>query len=127
MSGYKDLAVYRKSYIAAKVVYELSESFPKREEYGLASQIRRAATSVPLNIAEGYGKREGTRELLRYIRMARGSNAEVEVLLDFAKDFGYISEEEHARAAADYEQIGKMLSGLINGLTDKTQLLITNA
>ena len=52
--------------------------------------------------------------------MARGSNAEVEVLLDFAKDFGYISEEEHARAAADYEQIGKMLSGLINGLIDKT-------
>ena len=120
MSGYKDLAVYRKSYAAAKVVYGLSESFPKREEYGLASQLRRAATSIPLNIAEGYGKREGTKELLRYIRMARGSNAEVEVLLDFAKDFGYISEEEHARAAADYEQIGKMLSGLINGLIDKT-------
>ncbi len=117
MSGYKDLTAYQKSYEAAKVVYELSERFPKSEEYGLTSQLRRAATSIPLNIAEGYGKREGTKELLRYVRMARGSNAEVAVLLDFAKDFGYIIEEEHAKMAACYEEIGKMLSGLINSLT----------
>ena len=118
MSGYKDLGVYQKSYEAAKVVYRLSESFPKSEEYGLASQLRRAATSIPLNIAEGHGKREGTKELLRYIRMARGSNAEVAVLLDFAKDFEYITEEEHAKATASYEEIGKMLTGLIKALTD---------
>ena len=116
MSGYKDLGVYQKSYEAAKEVYRISEGFPKREEHGLTSQIRRAATSIPLNIAEGHGKREGTKELLRYVRMARGSSAEVAVLLDFARDFGYINEEEHARMAGSYEEIGKMLSGMIKGL-----------
>ena len=117
MSSYKDLKVYEKSYGAAKRIYELTQSLPKEERYGLTDQMRRAATSIPLNIAEGYGKREGEKELSRYLRMARGSVAEVEVLLDFVKDFGYISEEEHKTEKAIYEEIGKMLNGLIKSIT----------
>ena len=114
MKGYRDLQIYERSYRAARGIYEeIAGKFPKEEEYGLKSQIKRAATSIPLNIAEGYGKGGSKKELLRYMYMARGSCHEVAVLLDFAKDFGYITEEEHKRAAGEYEEIGRMLTGYI--------------
>ena len=114
MRGYKGLQVYERSYKAAKAIYlKIAERFPREEEYGLKSQIKRAATSIPLNIAEGYGKGGSRKEMLRYMYMARGSCHEVAVLLDFAKDFGYISEEEHEKAIKEYEEIGKMLTGFI--------------
>ena len=114
MRGYKGLQVYERSYKAAKAIYlKIAERFPKEEEYGLKSQIKRAATSIPLNIAEGYGKGGSQREMLRYMYMARGSCHEVAVLLDFAKDFGYITKEEHEKAIKEYEEIGKMLTGFI--------------
>lgn len=114
MQSYKGLKVYEKSYKAAKAIYKkIAYKFPKEERYGLKSQIQRAATSIPLNIAEGYGKGDSKKELLRYMYMARGSVNEVLVLLDFAKDFGYITEEEREKAKETYEEIGRMLTGFI--------------
>lgn len=117
MDSYKDLRVYQKSYEAAKHLYQVvSETYPCEERYGLTSQIKRAATSVPLNIAEGYGKGTSGKELQRFLMMARGSCAEMEVLLSFSKDFGYITEEENQRYQGWYEEIGKMLTGLIKSV-----------
>ena len=116
MRSYKDMHVYARSYEAAKEIYALTKTLPKEEQYGLTSQMKRAATSIPLNIAEGYGKQSGTRELLRFLQMARGSCAEMEVLLSFVKDFGYIKPEEYEAKSKQYEEIGKMLTGVMKGL-----------
>ena len=113
MQGYKDLRVYEKSYKAAKAIYQLSEEFPKEEIYAITNQIRRASLSIPLNIAEGYVKRGSQREFKRFLEMAIGSSNEVSVLLDFAKDLGYMSEERHEKASREYEEISRMLNVFI--------------
>ena len=114
MKSYKDLKVYEKSYKASKAIYlNIASKFPKEEKYGLISQIQRAALSIPMNIAEGYGKGDTKKELLRYMYMARGSVNEVLVLLEFAKDIGYIRAEEQRGASEAYEGIGRMLTGFI--------------
>ena len=114
MNSYRDLIVYEKSYKAAKAIYmNISPKFPEEEKYGLKSQIQRASISIPLNIAEGYGKGESNKEMLRFMYMARGSVNEVLVLLDFAKDLGYITKDEHKKASETYEEIGRMLTGFI--------------
>ena len=114
MRKYKELKVYERSYKAAKAIYlNVAAKFPKEERFSLASQIKRAATSIPLNIAEGYGKGGSEKEMLRFMYMARGSCHEVTVLLDFVKDFGYTTKEEHEKAINEYEEIGKMLTGFI--------------
>ena len=117
MNSYKDLKVYRLSYELAKEMYCETNGFPKDEMFGIISQIKRAATSIPLNIAEGYGKGSGGKELLRFLAMARGSCAEMEVLIDFCKDFGYLSEEAHRRYSQGYAEVGKMLTGLMRTIT----------
>ena len=75
----------------------------------MTGQIRRAATSIPLNIAEGYAKRESQSEFRRFLMMALGSCDEVSVLLDFAKDFGYINETDYVQSKKAYAEVGKML------------------
>ncbi len=116
MHSYRDLDVYQKSYKAVLDIYELTQAFPKHEVFGLTNQLRRAVTSIPLCLAEGYGKREGDKELLRFIRMARGSNSEVAVLLELAKDLGYMSEDVYKEQAKRYEEIGRMLTELMKSL-----------
>ena len=119
MESYKDLKVYQKSYeLALKMYQDAAKKLPAEERYGLTSQIKRAATSIPLNIAEGFAKIGGSRETLRFLQMARGSCAEMEVLLDMLKDLGYITEEEHKGHAAGYSEVGKMLTGLMKSITN---------
>ena len=111
--------MYEKSYKAALSIYRVSKDFPKEEMYGLTSQIRRAAVSIPLNIAEGYAKRESQSEFKRFLMMAIGSNDEVSVLLDFSKDLGYITEDLYEKGIAEYIKIGKMLTELIKTVSEK--------
>ncbi len=118
MSSYKDLTVYKKSYQLALQMYQICGKIPAEERYGLISQIKRAATSIPLNMAEGFAKIGGNRETLRFLQMSRGSCAEMEVLLDLAKDLRYISEAEYSEYALRYEEVGKMLTGLMKGITN---------
>ena len=112
-SGYRGLQVYEKSYKAALAVYAGTKRYPEEEKYGLTSQMRRAYTSIPLNIAEGYAKRSSQEEFKRFLLMAVGSANEMCVLLDFAKDLGYIPERSYAELSREYDEIGKMLSGFI--------------
>ena len=118
MNSYKDLKVYRMSYELAKDIYLEMRKLPKDETFGMISQIKRAATSIPLNIAEGYGKGVSGKELIRFLTMARGSCAEMEVLLSFCKDFGYLEEAESY--IQKYEEVGRMLTGLIKSVPSST-------
>ena len=119
VSGYKELKVYRRSYSAAKAVYEMTAGFPKEERYGITNQLKRASLSIPLNIAEGYAKRESQEEFKRFLMMALGSSNEVLVLLDFSKDVNYISEEKHNKAFTEYEEIASMLNSFIQSIKTK--------
>ena len=113
---YKDLKVYGRSYKLAVSLYKFSGTMPKEETYGLTSQIKRAATSIPLNIAEGYGKGDTKAELKRYLKMAKGSCNEMEVLLDLCKDLGFMQEYAHAKYVQEVQEIGAMLYGLMGSL-----------
>ena len=117
--GYARLLVYEKAYKAALAIYRLTETFPKEERKGIGDQMRRASISIPLNIAEGYAKRESQQEFRRFLKMAIGSANEMSVLIEFAKDLSYIDEEKRERASGEYEEIGKMLNGLIKKLSEK--------
>jgi len=97
---------------AAKAVYEVTADFPKREIYGLTSQIRRSAVSIPSNIAEGFG-RSGAPEYLRFLLIARGSVFEFETQLQLACDVGFLSPEDHAHLSELVNEVGRMLESLI--------------
>ena len=109
IQSYKDLKVYERSYKAAVRIYQISVTFPSEEKYGLTSQIKRAATSIPLNIAEGYGKKESAKEFKRFLLMAIGSCNEMQVLADLIRDLGFIDEELHGKISAEYDEIVRML------------------
>ena len=117
---YRKLEVYEKSYRSAVEIYRMTADFPKEERYGITDQMRRASVSIALNVAEGYARRESQEELKRFLRMAVGSAAEMQVLIDFAREFGYIREERYKEAKEAYETIGKMLNAFIRKLKGST-------
>ncbi len=92
-------------------MYELTRGWPKSEAFGLTSQVRRAAASVAVNIAEGYGRATG-REFAQFLSVARGSLLEVETLVELGLRVGYVDEVSAARLALETEEIGKMLRAL---------------
>ncbi len=94
--SYKKIIAWQSAHMFALKVYEISKLFPKEELYGITSQLRRAALSVPVNIVEGTA-RQGQRELKNFLNIALGSLAEAEYLLEFCREIGYISLEEYDR------------------------------
>ena len=112
IKSYRDLKVYQLGYKLGKIMHQMTKEFPKHEQYELGSQLRRAALSIPLNIAEGYGKKQSSAEFKRFLQIALGSCNEVEVLLDYVLDFGYISKEEHREVFDEYVKLGKQLNVL---------------
>jgi len=115
---FKDLKVWQKSYDLCVHVYTLSRRFPADERFGLSFQLRRAAVSVPSNIAEGYG-RETTKDYLRFLWIASGSLAELETQLLLSKDLGLSSEEEAARVIDATAEVERMLKALIRSLQER--------
>ena len=113
---YKDLIVWQKAMDLAEEIHRLSKSFPREELYGLTSQIRRAAVSVPSNIAEGQA-RQSTAEFRNFLSISQGSLAEVETQLFLAIRFGYLTQQQAAQALTLREEISKMLSSLRSKLT----------
>lgn len=101
----------------AVLVYRVTESFPRTEIYGLTSQIRRAASSVPANIAEGAG-RTGTPELLRFLSIANGSLSELDTHFEIANRLGYIKQYDEIEAKA--AQVFSLMTGLIASLKRKS-------
>ena len=116
VQSYEELHVYKRSYKGAVVMIQMSKGLPFEERYELASQIKRASASIPLNIAEGYGKGANGAELKRFLMMARGSANEMKVLLSLCRDLEYIEPAEVGRYIRSYDEIGKMLTGLIRSV-----------
>ncbi len=113
IQSYRDLEVYKRSYGLALDIHRLSFTLPETEKYELSSQIRRAAVSIPLNIAEGYGRKESKAEFKHFLRNALGSCNEVRVLIDMLKDLGYLEEKINASLVEEYDILGKQLNQLI--------------
>ena len=112
-STFRDLIVWQKSKALATRIYTITKDFPKEEIFGLTSQIRRAATSIPANIAEGKGR--GTqKDFCHFLVQARGSLFEVETFAELASDLAYIPVPDQKQIQEDCDEIGRMLNGLIN-------------
>ncbi len=108
--GFRDLDVYRRGFDLVRPVYDLVESLPGIERYDLASQLRRAAKSIPANIAEGYALRGDAPKLFcKHLRIAYGSAVEMQVHFDLALELKYLTPEQHQTFAHDYEVLGRML------------------
>ena len=118
LKNYKELKVWGKSYQLCLEIYRITKVFPKEERYGLTSQIRRAAVSVPSNIAEGYG-RKTTLEYIHSLFVAYGSNCEIETQILLSGDLGYIKAEKIEKLQADIGEVERMLKALIKSLENK--------
>lgn len=120
MQNYTDLNVWQKSMDLVEEVYTLVKRLPKEEMYALSSQLRRAAVSIPSNIAEGNG-RSSRKEYLRFLLISRGSTFEVETQLLICVKVEYLVEEEIERAMTLCSEVKKMLNGLIRNLSNSTE------
>jgi four helix bundle protein len=115
LRDFRELEVWRKAHALTLAVYGASASFPREELYGLTSQIRRSAASVPTNIAEGCG-RDGPAELAHFLQMARGSANELDYQLLLAHDLHFYDDDSYDRLKPDVMEVKRMLSGFINTL-----------
>ena len=112
--GFRDLIVYQKSYALACEITEITKTFPKEEKYVLVDQIRRSSRSVPTNIAEAWVKRKYPKSFVSKLLDALAEEAETEVWIDMSKDFKYIDEQLHDSLLTRYQEVGKMLTSMIN-------------
>ena len=118
LKTYKELKVWQKSYNLCLEIYRITAKFPKEERYGLTSQIRRAAVSVPSNIAEGY-RRKSTREYIRFLYIAYGSNCELETQILLSGDQYYIETGKLEILKEGIGEVERMLKALIKSLERK--------
>ncbi|MGC1363379.1 MAG: four helix bundle protein [Silvibacterium sp.] len=112
---FRELLVWQRAMQLARDVYETTQGFPRKEIFGLTSQLCRAAVSVPSNIAEGHG-RLSDKAFAVFLGQARGSLYELETQLEFAKSLGYLPESQLQKLLAESSEIGRMLNGLLKTL-----------
>jgi len=115
VQSYRDLIVWKKSMALVLEVYRSSQTFPKVETYGLMAQLRRAAISVPSNIAEGQAGLS-TGEFRQFLGHARGSLMEVETQIIIAQELGYLEADQSENLLRGAAEVGRMLNGLLNSL-----------
>lgn len=116
MRDYKKLKVWQKAYELGSQVYKLTKSFPKEEIYGLTSQLRRAAVSIPSNIAEG-SRRSTEKDFKSFLHNAYGSIAELEVQIMYAKELEYLTSNDAEKVIENLSEISRMLNALIQKLS----------
>lgn len=117
--SWKDLIVWQKSHELVLYIHGVLEEFPKEEKYGLVSQIKRAAISIPTNIVEGHSK-NSNKEFLKFLYISRGSLEEVKYLLIISRDLNYISEDTYSKLAENLSKIGMLLNNLIKSINSST-------
>jgi len=113
--GFRSLKAWQKAYEFGLEIYKMTRDFPKDEQYGLFSQIRRAVVSIAANIAEGY-ERQHRKEYIQFLMMAKGSLGEVETYLLFARDLHYVNEDNFLKLDNLRQEVAKLLRGLIKSL-----------
>lgn len=118
MAAYTELKVWQMSMDLAARVYALTATFPAEARYGLTQQMRRAAVSIPSNIAEGYG-RDQPGYVMQFLRIAMGSTRELETQLRLSVRLGLATETITQTAREECDQVGKMLRGLMRSLEDR--------
>ena len=109
ITSYEDLQVYQEGYGLAIEIHKLSQEIPRQERYELGYQMRKAAVSIPANIAEGYGRKNSKKEFKHFLRNALGSVNEMKVYIDMMKDLAYIDKFRHEELKGKYEILGKKL------------------
>lgn len=114
--SYKDLVVWQKAMALVTETYRATASFPKDELFGLTSQVRRAAVSIPSNIAEGQG-RLSEKEFRHFLGQARGSLMELETQLQIAENLGYLQKEATADLMESCAEVGRILNGLLASIS----------
>jgi len=115
MRDFRKLKVWEKAHQLALVIYKVTASFPKEELYGLTSQIRRAATSIPANIAEGCG-RSGKPDFMRFCHIAMGSASELEYHLLLARDLDLLNNPDHRKLTGQVVEVKQMLTAFVRKL-----------
>jgi four helix bundle protein len=118
--SYRELVVWQKAMVLVEEVYRMTTTFPKAEVFGLSIQLRRAAVSIPSNIAEGQGRRS-TREFLSFLSIAYGSLMEVETQVCIATRLTYITDAEREAVMTITAEVGRLLNGLSRSLREKGQ------
>jgi four helix bundle protein len=116
--GYRNLLVWQNAHELTLLIYKASKIFPRDELHGLTNQMRRAAVSIPANIAEGYA-RAGKKELLQFLYIAKGSLAEVEYYVELSKDLEYIDRAMYENLEEKRQLVGKLLYGFIASIKRK--------
>lgn len=119
LKSYKELIVWQKAVDLVTRVYEFTKLFPKDETFGLRQQLRRAAVSIPSNIAEGQC-RSTTKDFLHFLAIARGSLAELDTQVLISQRLAYLPDEQASEIFERLNEIGRMISGLQNSLTERT-------
>jgi len=120
IKSYRDLTVWQKAVEMVTDAYRLSATFPKSEDFGLRIQVRRAAVSVPANIAEGHG-RTGIREYLHHLSIAHGSLAEFETLLKVAVNLGYLEPSGVEAIEKQSEEVSRLVRALMRRLRERAE------
>jgi len=118
MKTFRDLLIWQKSMNLVTEVYQLTNSFPKEEIYGLSSQIRRSAISIPSNIAEGYG-RNGNTDYLRFLNISISSLFEIQTQLEISYNLKYINQIQFNKTNGESREIERMLSAFIRKIKDR--------
>jgi four helix bundle protein len=112
---YRDLLVWQKAMVITKAIYRVTDAFPQKEVYGLQSQMRRAAVSIPSNIAEGHGRLDDG-HFRQFLATARGSLFELQTQLELAADLKYLDENNVGEMMQQSEEIARMINGLLTSL-----------
>lgn len=125
IAGYKDIIAWQKAMDLVEAIYRVSGGLPAEERFGLTAQIRRAAVSVPSNIAEGYS-RPGRADYIRFLNIARGSANEIETQLLIAERLGFVKREKLTGIIDLVQEVQRILKGLVSSLrnSDKTTVKI---
>lgn len=117
---HKKLVVWQKAMALALVIYEATKTFPDQEKYGLVSQMRRAAVSIPSNIAEG-AARTSNKELMQFISIARGSLSELDTQVEISWGLGYLNESVMQKLVDALQDVDKLLYGFLKSARKKIQ------
>lgn len=118
MNNFRNLLIWQKSMTLVTSIYNSTKAFPKEETFGLTSQIRKCAISIPSNIAEGFG-RESHKDYLRFLNISVGSLFELQTQLEIAKNISYLTTEQFNKQYEDSREVERMLISFINKIKER--------